>query len=511
MWRKLFCVVLLLFSLLIRLKWGSLSGYRDYYAVLFREEADANTTTRVESDTYADAASAHTWTDAEVLPKRKPMNLTAIFGKNYNTKFGKECSSFHTSDLQPAHTTTTTTKPTFVIHAGPSKTATTTLQRETKDMNRCVSGPLDNYKYIGFLEHGSNVSPKDSKFRRLISMRDTSKFRACFAELEQLKSNSQPYSNAECYKTMKQELDHYYVNHANIILSDEQMGWQRMFQKAYSRETYFEVLHELLADWNVLVVASFRRHAEWALSVFKEMNAAGCFGRNDPKRYKWPSQGGRKCELPWKTLSKWSSPTGNMVNETQTQKYRYVEDLYNAWSSHGFNTKVLNVHHPTQTIAETFFCDIVEDAPYTCQYTKNQKSDTVANAKSATTLFYDTIVVAAAEEPWGHNITQTPRGKVVQNLVAYHQTTLGLSVANLPLICPTQDELEQYLQLGLPLEKQLLPEFFASPLGEARHHSEFWKIANTKKSFCHVNTTALLENCNSWEDVKQRMAGITTW
>ena len=70
-------------------------------------------------------------------------------------------------------------------------------------------------------------------------------------------------------------------------------------------------------------------------------------------------------------------------------------------------------------------------------------------------------------------------------------------MADLPLVCPPQSELELLLNKSLSLEQRLLPQ-----LHQAQEHAdEFWKLAHEDRIFCWVDRKRLLDGQTTWEGV----------
>jgi hypothetical protein len=59
------------------------------------------------------------------------------------------------------------------------------------------------------------------------------------------------------------------------------------------------------------------------------------------------------------------------------------------------------------------------------------------------------------------------------------------------VLCPSKEEIEQFLAYSLQLESQLLPHFHESPWGTQMQEAEFWKNVN-KKKYCWIDTETVL-------------------
>ena len=69
-----------------------------------------------------------------------------------------------------------------------------------------------------------------------------------------------------------------------------------------------------------------------------------------------------------------------------------------------------------------------------------------------------------------------------------------------PTHCLSQEELEQVLEMSLQIEKDLVPEWFASPLGEAAHRKGF-QAEVERNTFCSIDSRKILKD----EKLKQAL------
>jgi hypothetical protein len=97
-----------------------------------------------------------------------------------------------------------------------------------------------------------------------------------------------------------------------------------------------------------------------------------------------------------------------------------------------------------------------------------------------------------------------------KDLSVYHTTVHKANpITSLPYICPGKQQLENILKRSLELEKLLLPEFYASPLGEEEHKRLFWDVWLKENKFCWVDIERLFQNAESWDEIiDHRMVNI---
>ena len=107
-----------------------------------------------------------------------------------------------------------------------------------------------------------------------------------------------------------------------------------------------------------------------------------------------------------------------------------------------------------------------------------------------------------------NSITQT-RKEANEKCESFMEAN-NVTHADLPLLCPTRSILEDLLEKSLAFEQKMVPDFFASDLGEAEHIKSFWLMANERREFCDVETERLLEGESSWNGVLKK-ATFKNW
>ena len=162
---------------------------------------------------------------------------------------------------------------------------------------------------------------------------------------------------------------------------------------------------------------------------------------------------------------------------------------------------ILNFHDPnSNSIAENFVCNILDHAESSCETIRmleRNQSQTAQNVRSdATVSSLDRLLLHASKKGI-LNMTRS-RGSYLRLLEKIGVEKQELH--QLPMICPSEEELEKLLSESLALEEVVLPDFAKSVNGEVAHRQSFAKLLK-KKSFCHVDTDAVLKNVTSWDQL----------
>ena len=245
-------------------------------------------------------------------------------------------------------------QPTFVLHLGPSKTATTTIQEDCMSLKDSLEA--DKYIYIGRFSKQAFL---------LNSLKDN---KACFDLLEEAYRHNRNFTTVLCFQRLQNTVVTYSKQMTrSLILSEETLSWKRYYKSLYLRDSYFQALKQLFQGWNIHIVITYRRHTKWLLSAFKESNDRGCFGRSSPKHYNWQSS-----QFPhsWGVLQNWTQE----ATITDASNYKYIDVSLPTWERHFPNTTQVLNFHAQQHISETFFCHILPHAKKTryhnhCQFT----------------------------------------------------------------------------------------------------------------------------------------------
>jgi hypothetical protein len=234
-------------------------------------------------------------------------------------------------------------RPYFILHIGPPKSGTTTLQEELTAAQNNMHGwlQLDNYLYTGQYYKRGKLTHKTGN-NHTGSSRSNMPFiksilsQQCHLQLEKRRlkfyrqqqqqeqrtnkkqSITTPTTtlanvlgSVQCWKDALNLLESYRLNQTNIIHSDETYGYKwrdwdiRRSSGVSSSSTsmqrnenttaaaaagpwdwisLYETLHD--AGWNVVVVLGYRRYAEWIVSV--KQHAEKWTGRK-PRHAMWPT------------------------------------------------------------------------------------------------------------------------------------------------------------------------------------------------------------------------------
>lgn len=431
-----------------------------------------------------------TFSEAHGLQNGMDYNAVVFSSKNKSLSLAEDIAGVNTSlpssesniisDMNYANNKRD--KPYLVVHVGPPKTGTSTLQAAFRSMSMQGILAQDIFTY------NKNIISKIMD-------------RGCHQQLaEQRKIHNETNNdailldrlqNVKCWNKTLEILEPFRKSKTNIMYSYEAFSFHSnriSTERGYSMVDWLSLHLTLCKDWNFVFVFSYRRYPEWIFSAYKQINR---WTNSKPRMNKWPGMGGKRLQsvdpLPSSRKTMLSIP------------YRYANSLKQEMQRHPeISTVVFNMHLE-QGLASTFFCDILPNAPHSCQRSlqQDQEQTTEIVNNPSQSLFYDALGVAASES--GRiNSTRYKRHDVAAQLQAYQEETLQQGPFDFALTCPLKSQLDHFLNLSLSLEKDILPEFAASKGVREEHISSFWKTVDLKK-FCWIDTDAVLKN-STWED-----------
>uniref|UniRef100_A0A7R9ZTF0 Sulfotransferase domain-containing protein n=1 Tax=Craspedostauros australis TaxID=1486917 RepID=A0A7R9ZTF0_9STRA len=410
-------------------------------------------------------------------------------------------------------------KPKFFLHIGPSKTATTTIQKDLVEMFKLRVLQQDNYAYWG--RYGGKARHKGIKIEPLRKLfendcqNDLNFFlwRYNRTQDESVSGTNiggssgnvtTPLEVPECIVDAKAVLDVLRLDQTSLIASDEAHSYFGRFvtyMGVYRNPNFFSNMHAIFEGWDVVIVIAYRRMFEWMLSCVKETNAKiGLYEKYTMHR--WPAERGLPMQQPWPQARDWTSgqdSTHFAINGTLTDSYMYMDGSTQMWREGGFEVRFLNVH-AKRHITQQLVCDIIEDAPKSCKYLEGRSENPVHNSRDMQWYIYNQIIYAGASRYIIGKGVQREKTRIqaTDELVQYHQTVLNKTIADLPLACPTDDDLDSLLNASLRMEEEWMPQWYASPQAQEAHRSSFRRLAYDKLEFCSIDTKRLFEGVKIW-------------
>ena len=167
----------------------------------------------------------------------------------------------------------------------------------------------------------------------------------------------------------------------------------------------------------------------------------------------------------------------------QNDSYRVFSEMIETF----FHVSVINFDSPDDLMADVY-CNIIPNAPHACAWYTNQLLTNALEKQHAnpSVPLWPKVIAAEASRKGLPSVKE-------KNIIKF-ATEINYA---LPLKCISGDEQKQILEKSLKDEKEMLPEFFASPLGKKELRKGFAKAMEEHK-FCSVDAATVL-NDKTWQ------------
>lgn len=368
-------------------------------------------------------------------------------------------------------------KPLLILHVGPPKTSSTTLQSMLTRYRETLK--LDNYLYVGRIydEEGNYEGFEEGPFLDLSNAK-------CHVELEDIYEDNEDDKSVDwthhedapqCWKNFLVELARVRRSNMNLIISDEKL----CLRGHNSGKFHYELLKETLRDWDVRVLTTYRRYFAW-LPSHKNHHDSHKLTESD-----YQTWDGEELTPIFPRLQE-------CMQDLSKLRYPYIDAVVGNYSKY-FPVEVMNMHDTTEypTLASQFVCKYVPNAEETCELSLRE-GDIASNVElnKAKSIFYDMLAMAAYKQ----GIIRSSVGSrvSVRDAIQHeHEVIHGKTPSELPLDCPDTKSVERVLEKSLGYEMAFFPEFHHGGLGENVHRSDFWTMVD-KKRFCSVDIAKTL-------------------
>lgn len=367
---------------------------------------------------------------------------------------------------QQKEITTKKKKPRFVIHFGPMKTATSSLQADL-DWKMGKFLEQDGWYYIKLRDPMNNIHmDKD---------------------------------NPELFlEQFKREADKLLVRNQNIIRSREQ------YSALFSENAWmYERLHDLLSDdWDVTIVAGYRPYHEWISSFryqAKRMKYSDPKNPQDRVKNHWRKENGKLHH---------QEPMFPSFYKFWTAKPRFTKSIIEQASPH-FPVKVFDMRDPIG-MRSAFLCDALGEgaAPVSCRESLKmdlRKPPGRVNKSNEKELQYDAIALAAVSRGLVDEY-RWRRSEIIDAIEHQQETVLKKKVVDFPLICPDDETYKEFWERTLRLDQFCMPQSKRKARDERENKlRENFQAAVDKKKFCHVDVDSVLDN-EEWRQFFQQYA-----
>ena len=374
-------------------------------------------------------------------------------------------------------------RPYFVLHVGPPKSATTTLQTELTHYNEVLQ--RDNYVYLGQRMYDPESIYHHQHGHLLTILKD----RDCQMAVNEARVNGGPWP--PCWQPFLRTLWKRRQEGRSVILSEEMLSVKYADLKGLGRTSVDWPSLKMALEaqgWNPVILIGYRRLYDIMPSAKQQWDRWTKVNRG---LVLWPPQGRTLQPLFPNVLYDPRLYDGYVPRSMpKTIQWSYTDHLVEMISPH-FPVRLLNIHDPL-SIRSTFLCRVLPHAPNSCE--QSQMDDAVygeLHSNSEESLFYDAITTEAADRGW-FDSSRFDRHVVGVALRDYYENERHGHPKDLPLTCPNSTELGILLERSLIKEEQILLQQIAETMRE-EHITGFWKAVD-KHKFCWIDVDKTLQD-----------------
>lgn len=378
-------------------------------------------------------------------------------------------------------------RPYFILHVGPPKTATTTLQTEMTKYGPALK--LDNYAYLGQIMRSSKSIYDHWHGKMLRILKD----RECQQAVSQARWRNEEWP--VCWERFLDLLQERRDEGRSVIFSEEDFAikYGHLAEDIGRAAIDWPSLRMALygQGWEPIVIVGYRRLYDIMPSAKQQWDQ---WTKNNDGLVHWPPWG-RVLQPLFPGVLKDPRLYDDYVPKyiPRTIQWSYTDHLVNSISPY-LPVRLLNMHDDL-SIRSTFLCRVLPHAPNACRQSQlddAEKGELHSN-KESSLLFYDAITTEAADRGWFEK-KKFDRHQVGLALRDYHEKERGGSTRDFPVICPNSTQLEILLERSLVKERQILSREVADSMRD-EHIAGFY-TAVEKSKFCWIDVEKTLEDAH---------------
>ena len=367
-------------------------------------------------------------------------------------------------------------RPLVVLHIGPHKTASSTIQCEFTHHYEVLYKEA-SFAYIG-RQYPECQQKRSTRTRYQV---DTRQLVSC---LNRHDADNRPCDKRSEWKDFETLLEALARKKKNVIISDE------VFARMTTSSESMELLKETLSRrFRVKVVVVYRRYYEWLFSMYNEKYKP--LGRRS--RYQeWP---GSHHGIEMRTFVDYYRRSlqyegfGGYQLKAEKANLHPAEWLRQLWTLYFSHVVIFNMHQAGETLVTNFMHQVLPGTEDAIKYIRQHKAPYKVNPSVC--LDYDILGVAAYRQ--GLVRKKLKRRQVsfaVEKLFKTFQTKHNKTIS-LPMVCLLQNEKDTLLNRSLALERTVLHD-----IGDKEQHT--LAFAEARNKFCNVDTKEVLAN-KAWQ------------
>jgi len=373
-------------------------------------------------------------------------------------------------------------RPLFVLHIGPAKTGSTTLQERFLAMSPFLN--RDGYTYQG--PYAAHTWPALN-----LGLRQSCQNQLALKLLKQSTENASTSVTVSaalgvpCWKEFTSWLEYFYDSGMNVILVDEDLSYQQVQNLRTDTPFDIDLFLHALKDWDILLTATYRRFWDWLVSSKSQLD----------RMHSWPNAL-NNCPL---SFDEWIKPMLTAQGRASTKNGWHFQYLDSAMArltalQRSNNVSVLQIVDidGNKDIEVAFLCDVLPNAISACA--EISKVEPLYSNPSPP-VNYDVLACLVAQE---HGLVREMRQQQFAAMAVVMEKfhTDLLQQRPLPQRCVGNATLHLLWSESQRLERELVPSIFASR-NLTEEQNLFWQAAS-KGKFCSIDIKAFVQD-DDWK------------
>lgn len=397
-----------------------------------------------------------------------------------------DTEEFHTSQTELSKVDVPSkNKPFFVMHIGPLKTGTTTLQCSLQSLSRNLEmdgiviaetescrPDIDTTTFKNYTwTKGGEATYDNVVLGKAFAPN-------CLGQWDDESASGMPDCWMNSYVKFARE--HALQNHS-VVLSNEILS-QTMSQ--FPRTFVDDLVDSLDAHFQIVIVVTYRPWFEWVASLQDQMTKNILVRQRD-----WPENGGRRMESLHKFIERQLRQRKRpSLTKQQQQKCPFVDEIIPIFQNHSsVKLKIVDIHEEGDFVTN-FVCKTLSGrATTTCDILKSTRIGDKNKAENK--LWYDMLAVEAYEK----GLVSGSRLRVYNKIRKFQETTLEKSSTDFDKTCPPSGFLKRIERESIRITKKIWPDPSLDWKLEREHRAAFARAVEAEK-FCTINATAVLED-----------------
>eukprot|EP00814_Leptocylindrus_danicus_P003995 CAMPEP_0116027288 /NCGR_PEP_ID=MMETSP0321-20121206/14527_1 /TAXON_ID=163516 /ORGANISM="Leptocylindrus danicus var. danicus, Strain B650" /LENGTH=497 /DNA_ID=CAMNT_0003500589 /DNA_START=18 /DNA_END=1508 /DNA_ORIENTATION=+ len=429
-------------------------------------------------------------------------SIKEIETKSKTSSTPAEGVSISHDEDQPVHETNNDDAPWFILHAGPPKSGTTTIQCDMGRYSNLLR--MDNVAYIGRFGK-SKFCPDVKQFQNgRVEEEEGAALDPILNHVPDWNScleNVKECKNRKIWNDFSSVLQHYRNQRMHVFMSDEGLIGRAL----YDDSEVLQLLSDALQGWRVKVVINYRRYYEWIASYY---NTHFKYNGHLSSLYKdWPEDdgsgtGGGGLVIPTfpefyhEHVQGGASDQSSFLQEPEEAPRRAFESI--AEEVHLFSI------YQGGDLFTNFVCQTLPkidgEACNALVKEKGQSARADIENPSADNHDYDILAVAAYRagliDKTNKNLTRSK----VRNKIQKYKESMG-DDGKFPQTCLESPDLLNIFGKSLHNEEKLFPTWFSTDASRAyksEEHQAGFDSFVAKRKFCSIDATLVLNQEREW-------------